>query len=329
MDTRRFEIYAPVIIPTLCRYEHFKRCLESLRKCTGAEYTDVYIGIDYPTKDSHWDGYNKICEYVTNIVGFHKLVIIKREKNFGPELNVISLRNCVKEHYDRCIISEDDNEFSPNFLEYMNECLTHFKDNPNVIRICGSKMTWGVDFNSIMKGYNNNIFPAKDYNASGSAIWFDKFFMAPYTKESVLKSWKLTYKAFRKGYCTAIGRMLYQLKRESQLPDVCLRLYCAFHDKYCIFPTISKVKNWGYDGTGVNSDNNLDLIDIQELDLEDSFFVDDVEIKDYPEVVSFVNKMYHGRKKTKLKVMACYVFYRLTGRKDTWSMFEKMTKKFW
>ena len=54
-----------------------------------------------------------------------------------------------------------------------------------------------------------------------------------------------------------------------------------------------------------------------------------VEIKDYPEVVSFVNKMYHGRKKTKLKVMACYVFYRLTGRKDTWSMFEKMTKKFW
>ena len=201
MDSRRFEIYAPVIIPTLCRYEHFKRCLESLRKCTGAEYTDVYIGIDYPTKDSHWDGYNKICEYVSNIVGFHKLVIIKREKNFGPELNVISLRNCVKEHYDRCIISEDDNEFSPNFLEYMNECLTHFKDNPNVIRICGSKMTWGVDFNTIMKGYNNNIFPAKDYNASGSAIWFDKFFMAPYTKESVLKSWKLTYKAFRKGYC--------------------------------------------------------------------------------------------------------------------------------
>ena len=33
-------LYAPVVIPTLCRYEHFKACLESLSLCTGAENTD-------------------------------------------------------------------------------------------------------------------------------------------------------------------------------------------------------------------------------------------------------------------------------------------------
>ena len=33
--------YAPIVIPTLNRYEHFKRCLESIERCTGAEYTDV------------------------------------------------------------------------------------------------------------------------------------------------------------------------------------------------------------------------------------------------------------------------------------------------
>lgn len=32
-------IFTPVIIPTLNRYEHFRKCLESLEACTGAEKT--------------------------------------------------------------------------------------------------------------------------------------------------------------------------------------------------------------------------------------------------------------------------------------------------
>lgn len=31
--------YAPVIIPTLCRYEKFRNCIETLSKCTGADKT--------------------------------------------------------------------------------------------------------------------------------------------------------------------------------------------------------------------------------------------------------------------------------------------------
>ena len=53
-------IYAPVLIPTLCRYDHFIRCLESLKKNTWAKYTEVYIAVDYPAKESHWDGYKRI-----------------------------------------------------------------------------------------------------------------------------------------------------------------------------------------------------------------------------------------------------------------------------
>jgi len=162
MVTKRFDVYAPVIITTLCRFEHFKRCIDSLLQCTGAEFTDVYIGVDYPSKDSHWKGYNKICEYVQDIKGFNKLVIIKREKNCGAVGNLKALREYVEKMYDRCIFSEDDNEFAPNFLEYMNEGLIRFKDNPIVLRICGSRMTWGADFDGIMNGYKNNIFPAKD-----------------------------------------------------------------------------------------------------------------------------------------------------------------------
>ena len=314
MRTNRFEVYAPVVIPTLCRFEHLKRCVDSLRRCTGAEFTDLYLGLDYPTKESHWEGYRLICDYLDTIEGFHKVIVIKRDRNFGPEKNTKALKELVSESYDRCIISEDDNEFSPNCLEYMNEALERFKDNPDVLRICGSRMSWGADFQEIMKGYGYNVFPAKDYNASGFGIWFDKEIVVPFTKMSVLKSWKLTFKAFQKGYCTAISRMMFQLDKESQLPDLCLRLYCGFNDKYCVFPALSKVKNWGYDGTGVNSDNNLSLIYGQELDSNDTFYMDDIEIKDYPQVVQYVKRMYGGRFTTHLSVLMRYLFYRLTNR---------------
>ena len=56
--------YAPVIIPTLCRYEKFVQCMESLRKNSWAKYTEIYVAVDYPSKESHWEGYNRICEYL-------------------------------------------------------------------------------------------------------------------------------------------------------------------------------------------------------------------------------------------------------------------------
>ena len=71
--------YAPIYIPTLCRSEHFIRLMESLRKNTWAKYTDVYIALDYPAKDSQKDGYNKICEYLKeDFTEFASFNLIKR-----------------------------------------------------------------------------------------------------------------------------------------------------------------------------------------------------------------------------------------------------------
>ena len=82
--------FAPVLIPTLNRYEHFKRCVESLAHCTHADKTDLFIALDYPLKDSHWKGYKKIKQYLSEISGFKTITIIERERNFGAIDNFIS-----------------------------------------------------------------------------------------------------------------------------------------------------------------------------------------------------------------------------------------------
>ncbi len=131
--------FAPVIIPTLCRFEHLKRCLESLERCKNAEFTDVFIGLDYPPSDKYVDGWQKIDAYlqekeVNN--GFSHLFIKRREKNIGAVRNFAELRKEVAD-YGFFIFTEDDNEFSPCFLDYMNQNLRLYKDDQSIFRICG------------------------------------------------------------------------------------------------------------------------------------------------------------------------------------------------
>ena len=86
-------IYAPVIIPTLCRYKHFKECLESLSKCKWAEETEVFVGLDYPAKESHRPGYEKIKSYLKEVgnMTFKKIHVFEREVNYGGGKNYSSI----------------------------------------------------------------------------------------------------------------------------------------------------------------------------------------------------------------------------------------------
>lgn len=42
--------YAPILLPTLCRYEPLVRCIDSLRRNAWADRTDLVIALDYPKK---------------------------------------------------------------------------------------------------------------------------------------------------------------------------------------------------------------------------------------------------------------------------------------
>ena len=55
---------APVVIPTLNRYTHLRRCVESLEDNTWAEYTDVFISVDFPPEEKYEEGHKKVVEYL-------------------------------------------------------------------------------------------------------------------------------------------------------------------------------------------------------------------------------------------------------------------------
>lgn len=250
--------YAPVVIPTLCRYKHFKECLESLMRCRHAENTDVYIGLDYPANEEHWDGYKKIDEYLESIKKHHKfknLIVIRREKNYGlgKNGNANQLVKYISEKYDRWIFSEDDNVFSVAFLDYMNKGLELFKNDKSVYAICGYKHFLDLKF-------DNNTFIRQnvDMNAWGYGIWKDRYvyntFLTPFwfKKKFSLKS----FNQIRKKNGNDRAYHFYMFKNEKPntfcITDIVMSVFIFLYNLDVITPYISHVRNMGMDGSGAS-----------------------------------------------------------------------------
>lgn len=265
--------YAPVIIPTLCRYEHFVRCLESLRKNTWAEYTDVYIGLDYPAKETHRDGYQKIKSYLKgSFPEFQNLFVVEHAKNVGSGKNMRTLIELCSREHDRFIYAEDDLEFSPCFLQYMDLALQRYEDDESVAAVVGYSypVKWAAAPGCTAAKQNFNC------SGWGRGYWVSKRNgFVEYLRDNSLS--KAFSSAFRSG-CT--NRMIdFALKDYVSFcgsgwsgkrgflnceTDVAMRIYFAVKDKYAVMPLVSKVRNHGYDGSGeccqqIESDGNGDF----------------------------------------------------------------------
>lgn len=248
--------YAPILIPTLDRYKHFKRCVETLSKCTGAHQTDLFVALDYPSKPEHFEGYEKISEYLKYINGFREVIIIKRSENYGVAKNLRSARAEMQKVYDTYIYTDDDNEFSPNFLDYINKGLERFRDDSRIIAICGS----GGLFKK-PEGYQANYLYRKGFSAWGFGTWFDKSYKKDYSVEEMKEfvsdpGLRGLLKYYYERHYYSVLSYIY---REQEIKgDGAIALEMIKDDTYCVYPTKSLVRNHGHDGSGVHGGELLD-----------------------------------------------------------------------
>ena len=260
-------IYAPVLIPTLNRYEHFRECLNSLEECTGADKTDVYVALDYPPNEKYLEGWKKIDEFLSKKEAnnkFGKLVVIRREHNYGimhSDSNVADLIRRVKKMYDRCILSEDDNVFSHNFLEYINKGLDRYKNDTTIFAICGYNQPYDFKFS------DNNFFRHNtDFSAWGYGFFFERLnkvyldIRNGYLRETF--SISNMKKVKKHGYNRLCQYIIYSYKyKKDYMPitDCVITCYLIVKDMQVICPALSKTRNIGWDETG-NSFTNAKIL---------------------------------------------------------------------
>lgn len=279
METR---IYAPIVIPTLNRFEHFRCCLESLERCTGADQTDVFVGLDYPPSEKYVEGWKKIDAYLLEKEkknGFRNLYVTRRNHNCGVKglnSNYCLLLNEVKTISDRFISTEDDNEFSPNFLMYMNWALNEYKDDESIYAICGFKR---ID----TRGLRNNVYKYPRFNAWGFGQWFktreklDKYRNLSYLKGILDKMsiWSVFTSDVYKG-CSIISMLKEGVVYGDALPK-----FLPKDEQFCLFPKLSMVRNHGHDGLGLHGGTEglrkmYESLQIDESDQFEPYIVEDL-----------------------------------------------------
>lgn len=316
--------YAPVIIPTLNRYDHFKQCIESLQKCTHADKTELIIGIDYPPSEKYVEGWKKIQKYSKSIKGFKKVTVFNHEQNLGSSKNIIFLRNYAYKSYDFYILSEDDNVFSPCFLDYINKSLEYYKNDRNVLAISGymPPVTWETQTES-------TVVHMKEYPAWGISLrkeWLqdmEKNMPLKYL-DYVCSHRKLLKKL--KSHLRNLYQFIFWIKDNPSLNRRCdftIANYLHISGKYVICPKTSLVRNMGNDGSGEHCERpEDDIYSTQKISTAKTFCLKDTltqtEIKTLQEEFEYwmceksPSKFSDQQKKEVLKY---YKVYMLLGYK--------------
>jgi len=245
--------FAPILVTVYNRVLHFKNCIESLKKNIYADQTHLFIAIDYPKNESDREANLKIKEYCDNISGFKDVTLYIRDRNYGARKNGLIAKNEILSYYDSIIISEDDNIFSKYFLKFINQNLITYKENDEILAICG------YQFPKVENRSNSNIIMLQGFSPWGYGIWKDRVGKIEYKINDFYTIFlnKQFYKEFIKEmggkYFTSL--LISNIKDEIY-GDIYVN-YAIFAKKLkCIFPSRTLVLNKGQDGSGLHSGKN-------------------------------------------------------------------------
>ena len=124
--------FAPILLFTYNRLSHTQRCVEALCKNQGAAESELFIYSD-GAKDPHQQAaVNEVRNYIRSINGFKHITIIERSENWGLARNIIDGVTTQVNKYARVIVLEDDLVVAPYFLQFMNDALETYQDEPQV-----------------------------------------------------------------------------------------------------------------------------------------------------------------------------------------------------
>ena len=132
---------APILLFVYNRPDHSRQTLDALRQNTLAAESTLYIYSDAARSEADTESVNEVRKVIHSVEGFKEVNIIERDKNWGLARNIIDGVTNMVNKYGRVIVLEDDLVTSPHFLQFMNEALETYHDEPRVGHIYACEYT--------------------------------------------------------------------------------------------------------------------------------------------------------------------------------------------
>lgn len=137
---------APICLFVYAREALTRRTVDSLLGNPLAASSELHVFCDGPRPGDE-GRVQAVRDYVRSIRGFYRVVIHERPTNLGLSRSIISGVSEVLQDHERVIVLEDDLRLSSGFLQYMNQALQTYADEPRVMSVSGYSfpIRYGMD----------------------------------------------------------------------------------------------------------------------------------------------------------------------------------------
>ncbi len=244
---------APVVLFVYNRPWHTMQTVEALKKNVFANKSKLFIYSDGPKNKESEERVRKVRKYIKSINGFKKVIIIKREKNWGLADNIIDGVTTIINKYGKIIVLEDDLVTSPYFLKFMNEALEFYKNEKKVWHISG----WNYPIET--EGLED-VFLWRVMNCWGWATWADRWKYYEKNIDKIIESFSEQdiYRFNLDGIHNFWEQVIGNKKGEINTWAIFWYATIFKNNGLCLNPSQTFVKNIGHDGSGVHCDK-IDL----------------------------------------------------------------------
>ncbi|SFV89953.1 sugar transferase [hydrothermal vent metagenome] len=283
---------APVVLFVYNRLEHTRRTIEALSNNTLASESRLYIFSDAPPNAEAVKAVEAVRDYIHTLNAadlFGEVTIELAKENKGLADSIIAGVSKVMQLHGKAIVMEDDLLSAPDFLSFMNDALAFYEKDESVGSISGYS-----PLKKMPKHYTHSIWKACRTSSYGWATWHSRW------KEV---SWKIDdFEEFRKDKkarrafdaCGSdrFDRLRRQLEVGANSWSIRFGYWQFRAGKYTIFPSLTRIQNIGWDGSGVHKTSNIKSFNTDIKSKPMPYFLEYVDPD--PVVIAQLKKIYSG-----------------------------------
>lgn len=123
---------APILLFVYNRPEHVRRCIASLQRNQWAMKSPLFIYSDAAKEEESRLAVEETRQFIHSVDGFASITIIERNENWGLAKSIIDGVTTQVNRFGQVIVLEDDLVVAPYFLQFMNDALDTYRDEPSV-----------------------------------------------------------------------------------------------------------------------------------------------------------------------------------------------------
>jgi hypothetical protein len=256
---------APIVLFAFNRPEHTRRTLSALKQNYLADSSLLFIYIDGPKADfteEQIQKINTVKEVAKEEQWCYEVKIIESEANKGLAISIIEGVTEVVNKFGTVIVLEDDLVPDKWFLKFMNDALTVYENENEVVCVTGY-------IYPVEKPLPNN-FLLKGADCWGWATWkrgWDSFENDGNKLLTELVTKNLTSDFDFYSSYPYVQMLKDQIAKKNNSWAILWHASAYLKNKYTLYPGHSLIHNIGFDGSGTHSGTSTDF-DVKFLNKE-------------------------------------------------------------